>query len=104
VIVGIGNHEYRNVTYVSEIWLTNTSFNTTTNTTLVDRMVLMDRFNVTLLHNATYQEPRSFTAPGTGYNQVKFLLFKDAAPPPSLIGYERINASYRDLHLWVTVR
>jgi uncharacterized membrane protein len=104
VIVGIGNHEYRNVTYVTEIWLTNTSFDTTTNTTLVDRMIRLDRFNVTLPHNETYQEPRSFTAPGTGYNQVKFLLFKDAAPPDSLTGYERINASYRDLHLWVTVR
>jgi len=104
VIIGIGNHEYRNVTYVTEIWLTNTSFDTTTNTTLVDRMQLLDRFPVTLPHNQTYQESRSFTAPGSGYNQVKFLLWKDAAPPDLLTGYERINASYRDLHLWVTVR
>lgn len=104
VIVGIGNHEYRNVTYVTEIWLTNTSFNTTTNTTLVDRMLRLDQFTVTLPHNETYQEPRIFTAPGSGYNQVKFLLWKDAAPPDTLTGYERINASYRDLHLWVSVR
>ncbi len=104
VIIGIGNHEYRNVTYVTEIWLTNTSFDTTTNTTLVDRMVLLDRFNATLPHNETYQEPHPFTAPATGYNQLTFLLFMDAAPPDSLTGYERINSSYRDLHLWVTVR
>lgn len=104
VIIGIGNHEYRNVTYVAEVWLTNTSFDTTTNTTLVDRMERLDQFTVTIPHNTTYQEPHTFTAPGTGFNQVKFLLWKDEAPPDTLAGFERINQSYRDLHLWVTVR
>jgi hypothetical protein len=35
---------------------------------------------------------------------VKFLLFKDTLPPDSVWGQDRINASYRDLHLWVRVK
>lgn len=48
VIIGIVNHEHRNVTYFVEIWLANLTFNFTTNETIVHEMYLMDYFNVTL--------------------------------------------------------
>lgn len=105
VTVGIGNHEYRNVTYTAEIWFANASFDQETNTSAIDRMELADRFTVTLLHNSTYHGVRNFTPPGTGYNQVTFLLWNDTSPPAgTLTGMDRVNASYRDLHLWVRIR
>lgn len=104
VTVGIGNHEYGDTRYVVETWLFNTSFDPATNVSTVDRVYLVDRFEAALAHNTTYEAPVRFTAMDTGYNQLKFLLFRDAAPPEDFVGMERVNASYRDLHLWVTIR
>ncbi len=64
----------------------------------------LDTFKVTLPHNSTEVMPYSVTAPSTGYNRVEFLLFNETVPGKSVNGMDRINASYRDLHLWVTVR
>jgi hypothetical protein len=35
---------------------------------------------------------------------VEFLLFNEGGPGLDVTGSDRINASYRDLHLWITVR
>jgi len=104
VIIGIQNHEYRDVTYTVEIWLTTMTFNASTNATDAGRMEILDRFSVNLLPNETYQAHHSFTPAGADFNQVTFLLFKDAIPPDLLTGNERISSSYRKLHLWVTVK
>jgi len=104
VFIGIGNHEYRNTTYVVEVWWTNMTYNATTNTTFVSRIENLNQFSVNLMHNETYQAPFRFIPSATGFNQLTFLLFKDTAPPDSLTGYERINSSYRNLHLWITVK
>jgi|APFre7841882724_1041349.scaffolds.fasta_scaffold08145_2 uncharacterized membrane protein len=104
VIIGIDNHEFQNTNYVVEMWLTNITFNTTTNTTMVSQMERLDKFSLRLQHNVFYQEPHRFTVPATGFNKLTFLLFKDSAPPDQVTGYERINSSYRNLQLWVTVR
>jgi uncharacterized membrane protein len=103
LIIGIGNHEYRNVSYTVELWLMNTTYNPGTNTTDIDRTELLDRFSVELPHNATWQQPRTFALRGTGYNELQLLLFAGPAPPDSVAGLDRVTASYRDLHLWVTV-
>jgi uncharacterized membrane protein len=104
VTVGIGNHEYRDTGYIVETWLFNTSFDPVTNISSIDRAFLVDRFSVTLAHNTTYEAPVRFTPADAGYNQLKFLLFRDAAPADTVTGIDRVNASYRDLHLWVTMR
>ena len=104
IIIGVGNHEYRNVTYVVELHLVQQEFDPLTNTSRVVSMQLLDSFPVTLAHNTTYQEPRKFVVNSTGGNQLKFLLFLDQAPPGSVVGSDRINQSYRDLHLWIRVR
>lgn len=104
VIIGIGNHEYRNTTYVVEVWWTTMTFNATMNTTFISQMEKQDQFSVSLMYNETYQAPFRFIPSATGFNQLTFLLFKEAAPPDSLTGYERINSSYRNLHLWITVK
>lgn len=104
VIIGIGNHEYRNVTYIVEMHSVDQEFDPVTNTSRVLSMERLVQFPVTLAHNTTYQEPHTFIVNSTRENQLKFLLFKDRAPPESVWGAERINLSYRDLHLWVKVR
>ena len=90
VIIGIVNHEHRNVTYYVEIWLVNLTYNFTTNETIIHEMYLMDRFNVTLPHvpvniegNWTPQFEMNYTfkIDKPGRWQVWFLLFKDREPP-----------------------
>lgn len=102
--IGIGNHEYRNVTYTVETYLAQVDFNEVTNSSTISRMDRLDNFNVALAHNSTEVIPYTLTAPSTGYNRVEFLLFNETVPGASVTGMDRINASYRDLHLWVTVR
>jgi uncharacterized membrane protein len=104
VIIGIHNNEYKTVDYRVEIWSTNMSFDTTTNSTSANHMERLDQFSVNLIHNETYQALHQFTPGTTGFNQVVFLLFKEPAPSDLLTGNERINSSYRKLQLWVTVK
>jgi len=104
VIIGIGNHEYRNVTYFVEIILVDTEFDTRTNTSVIRDTKEISNFSIDLPHNSTYQEPHRIVADEKGYNQLKFLLFTDSRPPSGIQGQERINQSYRDLHLWIDIR
>lgn len=104
VTVGVGNHEYRNVTYTVETHAVNQTFDTVTNTSSMDRMVLLDSYRVTLPHNQTDQRRVNFTVPDTGFNKIEFLLFNETVPAPGVTGQDRVDASDRDLHLWVRVR
>lgn len=109
VIMGIVNHEHRNVTYHVEIWLVNLTYNTTTNETLIHNMYFMDYFNVTLPHkpvdiegNWTPQWERNYTfsIDKPGKWQLWFLLFKDEEPdlPEPIKGdYALTNATWRIL-------
>jgi uncharacterized membrane protein len=104
LFIGIGNHEYRTVTYTVETYLVNMTFNTAANTTTLDRMQLLDRFTLSIPHNETVIRPYTFAAATASFNRVEFLLFDENVPDDRFTGMERINRSYRDLHLWVTVR
>lgn len=104
VTVGVGNHEYQNVTYTIEAQAVNQSFDPATNTSTIDRMHLLDRSQVTLAHNTTAEHRMTFTVPDPGYNQVQFLLFNETVPDGALTGQERIDQSDRDLHLWIKTR
>jgi hypothetical protein len=64
----------------------------------------MDQLSVTLAHNETRIIPYTLSLKKTGYNRLEFLLFNESVPGPDVTGSDRINASYRDLHLWVTVQ
>ncbi len=104
LFIGIGNHEYRTVNYTVETYFVNMSFDEMTNTTTLDRMNLLDRFTVSVPHNQTVISPYFFTPTTTTFNRIEFLLFNEAVPDDQIKGLDRINRSYRDLHLWVTVR
>jgi uncharacterized membrane protein len=104
LFIGIGNHEYRNLTYTVETWLVNMSFDEKTNTSSLLAMDRLDRYTVPLSHNQTSTLPYTFVPERTGYNRIEFLLFNESVPDERVQGMDRINQSYRDLNLWVTIR
>jgi uncharacterized membrane protein len=104
VIIGIGNHEYRNITYTVEVLLTSQSFDPATNTSVLQDMEMIDRFAVTVSHNQTVEMPFPFTVERTDMNRLDFILFNETVPSDGVWGKDRIDAAYRDLHLWIGVR
>lgn len=102
--VGVGNHEYRNTNYTIETWLVHTEFDNVTNTSHIVAMDPNDHVSFILAHNETRIIPYNLSVKKTSYNRVEFLLFKENIYNPDLTGSDRINASYRELHLGITVR
>jgi len=104
LFIGVGNHEYREVPYTVEVLALNQTFDSTTNTSTVHAAEQLDRFTLTVPHNETSELPWEFSVPSPEYNRIEFLLFNETVPGEELVGQDRINASYRDLHLWVRAR
>jgi len=102
--VGIANHEYGDITYTIETWMVLTEFDNVTNSSYILAMDPNNRVQLTLVHNQTVIIPYNLSAQKSGYNRVEFLLFKDIVYGPEITGTDRISASYRDLHLKVTVQ
>jgi uncharacterized membrane protein len=103
IYIGIGNHENRETTYTIETWVLRTEFNNITNTTRIVAMDPNDRLQLTLSDNETKIIPYNLSFKKTGYTRVDYLLFKEIVPGFEIAGSDRINASYRNLHLWVTI-
>jgi uncharacterized membrane protein len=101
MFIGIGNQEHRNVTYSVETWYLRTEFDTVTNTSHIIAMDPGERLVLTLAHNETRIFPYNLSVNQTGYDRVDFLLFNESVPGSDVTGNDRINASYRDLHLWI---
>jgi uncharacterized membrane protein len=101
--VGIGNHEKGDVKYTIETWMLLTEFDSLTNSSHILAMDPHDRLSLTLSDNETTIVPYNLSVNKIGYNRVEFLLFKDTIPGPDVIGNDRINASYRDVNLWITI-
>jgi uncharacterized membrane protein len=104
LFIGIGNHEYREVNYTVETYFSKMNFDETTNTSSLETMDRLDRFTIPVSYNQTVIRPYYFTPTTTTYNRIDFLLFNETVPDDRVKGMDRINQSYRDLHLWVTIR
>jgi uncharacterized membrane protein len=104
VIIGVGNHEFRPIDYMIEVWEMNQTWIPTENRSELYSMELMNRIPVEVLHNETVEIPYNFMVTDEETNRIQFLLFMDTVPDESVSGIKRVNASYRDLHLWVDVR
>jgi uncharacterized membrane protein len=104
LFIGVGNHEYRNITYTVETWGMNMEFDNLTNSSRILVMDPLSSRSLMLAHNETMVIPYDLSVEQTGYNRVEFLLFNETVPGPDVSSGDRINASYRDLHLWMTVR
>jgi uncharacterized membrane protein len=100
VILGIANHEYRNVTYYVEIWLIKPTHESETNVTEIQNLTLMDDFSITLPNlpadiesewRPQYEVNYTFSINKSGKWQVWFLLFKDQRPllPDSKEGWDK---------------
>jgi len=104
IYIGVKNHEHRDITYTIETWMISAEFNNMTNTSQIVAMDPSDRLSFTLIDNETAIIPYTMSVKRTGYNRLEFLLFNESVPDFKVTGSDRINESYRDLHLWVTVR
>jgi uncharacterized membrane protein len=103
MFIGVGNHEQRNINYTIETWMTREDFDYRNNLSSVKTMDLHDRLSFALGHNETRVLPVNLSVEKNEYNRVEFLLFNDSIPGTEVIGSDRINASYRNVNLWITV-
>ena len=101
--VSVGNHENRIVTYTIETWMMLAEFDNTTNSYRIPTMDPQDRLSFTLSPNQTTIIPYNLSVNKTGYNRLEFLLFDENVPGFETTAGDRINASYRNLHLWLDV-
>jgi uncharacterized membrane protein len=79
VIVGVVNHEYREVNYTLRLCLNNAS--------------ILSK-DIALAHNNTWEQPVSYVLNESGdWQKLEFLLYRES----------NLTSPYRDLHLWVNV-
>jgi len=103
VWVGIGNHEYRDVTYTVETLLLNAEWDSATNSSVIYSSKVLDRYSVQVADNTTYLEMYNFTVYDTDYNRLEFLLYNETVPDIGASAEDKMAAAYRDLHLWIKV-
>lgn len=98
IYIGIHNLENTETLYIVEVFLT--AIGADQQISNINPVRRAERYNVTLEHGE--RSERLFTAsfPNTHYNRLDFLLHKSSVPPEALEGTDRINSSYRNLHLW----
>jgi len=104
LFIGVGNHEYRTVTYTIESYGMIVETDNSTNTTRITTMDLLWYQPLSVPHNETTIIPYNLTVPANNYNRIEFLLFNETIPSYDVTGSDRIAAANRDLHLWVTVQ
>jgi uncharacterized membrane protein len=79
------------------------TFDPATNMSHLNKMKWLDTFSVDLSHNTTREIPWNFTVPEKGYNRLEFLLYNETVADDKTWFMDRINASYRDLHLYIRI-
>ncbi len=122
VIVGITNHEYRQIDYTVELWLINQTiaYNQTSqkNETLYHEMWFLDSKKITLEHTPVDIESKwqpqweknwTFAINRTGNYKLSFLLNIDhpqeyiSSINYSDIAKNKLDEAYRTLHLWLSI-
>ncbi|HOI62036.1 MAG TPA: DUF1616 domain-containing protein, partial [Methanoculleus sp.] len=102
VIIGIGNHESRDITYTVETFAVESGFDSAKNRPTVVSATLLDRFSVTVPDNRTVEQPYTFRIEDPDVDRLEFLLFAEA-PPEEIPLDSLIGAGYRNLHLQLRV-
>ncbi|MDG6257108.1 MAG: DUF1616 domain-containing protein [Methanomicrobiaceae archaeon] len=103
LLLGIGNHEYRDVEYLIEVFGVRVNTDLLSNTTRIDSMQLLDRFSLSLASGQELERSYAITMDSGEFNRIDLLLFTDDVPSDDIQGMERIAASYRNLHIWVDI-
>jgi uncharacterized membrane protein len=104
VYLGVKNHENRDVTYTIEIWNVHTDLDPETNRTRIAAMTPASQVVLNLGENETQVLPVTLSAMNLDDNRIAFLLFNETVPGPLVTGSDRVNASYRNLYLGISVR
>jgi uncharacterized membrane protein len=103
LVIGVNNHEYVDEKYILEIFLVEEQFDPAKNRSLISSMDLLERHAVNLSHDEVCELSFRFGIDSPKYNKIELLLHKDEAPPEEIRNEDRINASYRDLHIWIDI-
>jgi uncharacterized membrane protein len=122
VIVGIVNHEYRQIKYTVEVWLIHQTMNYNEllkqNETTIDEMWFINSTTITLNHTVADIESRwqpqwekqyTLSLNKTGTYKLAFLLTINNTehynPHRNYadISQEKISNAYRSVHLWITI-
>jgi uncharacterized membrane protein len=104
LIIGVYNHEYENEAYILEIFLVEEQFDPIENATSIASMDLIERYAVNLSQDEGRELVYRFGIDSPQYNKIELLLHRDEVPAEDIRNEDRINASYRDLHLWIDVQ
>ncbi len=98
IIIGVVSHEFEQVIYAIDVTLIGVvvQFNETSgfNETVEVNWTAMDSFDFTLDHDTNWTQTYTFSIPDPGTWKVELLLYRDGD----------FSASYRNLHLFVTVK
>jgi uncharacterized membrane protein len=99
--IGVGNYENRDMDYTIETWMVLMEFDSVANSSRIIAIDPGDHLSFTLADNQSAIIPYNLSVKNKGYNLVEFLLFNENVPGLAVNGSERINMSYRSVHLWV---
>ncbi|MDV2482110.1 DUF1616 domain-containing protein [Methanoculleus sp. Wushi-C6] len=102
VIIGIGNHESRDITYTVQTFAVKSRFNGATNKSVIVSATPLDRFSVTVPNNRTVEQPYTFRIMDSDVDRLEFLLFMEA-PQAEIPVANLTRAGYRNLHLLLRV-
>jgi hypothetical protein len=64
----------------------------------------MAGFDLSLDGGGVEERAYRFTPTISGVQKLVLLLFPDGVPPDEVKGDDRLDAAYRELHLWLSVR
>ena len=101
IYIGVGNMEKRDITYTVEIWFEQIETDKITNTSRIITMDPAGHLDLAIADNETQVIPYNLFIYRTGYDRINFLLFNETVPGPEVTGMDRVNASYREVHLWL---
>ncbi len=116
VIIGVANHEQRQINYTIEIWLVNQTISN--NQTVYHHLWYLDTITTTLAHQPLtieeawqpqWSQNYTFRITTTGSYKLTFLLFTTPTQEydPTIdyqdIAGQKLNSAYRTNHLWITV-
>jgi uncharacterized membrane protein len=99
--IGVANHEFQNITYTVEIWAIPEQLISGDTKPAGLPILRLDQIRMTLGRNETRIIPYNLTINAMGYNRIDFLLFNESYTREKSVGLDQINASYRDLHVWI---
>jgi uncharacterized membrane protein len=101
--IGIGNREGRDIGYTLEIMASQAFLDANTSALEVQNIIPLDSFFLFVPQDSTETLNYTFQLNSNDINRLDFLLFDEQVPSKEVKGTDRINASYRNLRLWIKV-